>query len=286
MNNLIGKFNLFLLTERCLSTNTILAYIRDLDQFNSFIQKNNLKKETLGLKELRLFLGSIAHLSASTRARKISTLKTFYNFLELHQDMANLARQLMMPQLDERLPYYLSEREVKELLMHAQQSDNVRNQLLVALLYATGGRISEIIKIKVRNIMLDSRLVTLKGKRNKDRVIPLPKCVVKIIKNYLKKEHLPSSYLFSVRYGDKINAMSRQNASVILNAIWKKTGIDKKIWPHQLRHSYATHMLKRGANLRQLQTLLGHERVSSVEVYTHLDNDHIRKEYDKKHPRA
>ncbi len=286
MNNLVGNFNLYLFTEKYAATNTVLAYIRDIDQFALFLDKYNLSIRDVGLKELRLFIESLYHLKATSRARKMCTLKVFYNYLEVHHGIPNVAQELVMPQIEERLPYYLSEREINKLLTYAELSDNLRNQLLITLLYATGGRISEIIKIKVSNILFVTRFIVLKGKRNKERMVPIPKSVMKMIKLYLKKEHIESPYLFSVQYGDSINHMSRQNARVILNSIWKKTGIQKKIWPHQLRHSYATHMLKRGANLRQLQTLLGHERVSSVEIYTHLDNDHIRKEYDKKHPRA
>jgi len=286
MNNLIANFNLYLLTEKRASTNTVLAYIRDIDQFSLFLDKHKLTVPAVGLKELRLFIESLYHLKAASRARKISSLKVFYSYLELHHDMVNVAQQLVMPMVEERLPHYLSEEEVGKLLMHANQEPTLRNQLLIALLYATGGRITEVITIKVNNICIDSRMITLKGKRAKERVVPIPKSVIKLIKQYIRKEHISSPYLFSVQRDERINHMHRETASQILRNIWKKTGIKKKIWPHQLRHSYATHMLKRGANLRQLQTLLGHERLASVEIYTHLDTDHIRKEYDKKHPRA
>lgn len=280
MQILIGKFNLYLLTEKRASANTAIGYIRDVDFFADFITTHNINFYTMTVEQLRWYIKYIAHYEPATRARKISAVKAFFLFLETHHNITNIAAHLEMPRLEEKLPHYITEKDIK-ILFRVLKKESIRDQLLVSLLYGTGARISEVVNLKRSDVSLDSKIILFMGKRNKYRYVPFPASLVKLFKKHFKQSQ--SVYVFSTIAHIP---MSRQNGWTIIKRIWAKTNILKPLWPHQMRHTYATHMLKRGANLRQLQALLGHERLSSVEIYTHLDMSHIRKQYDKKHPRA
>lgn len=299
--DVINAFIVYLLTEKRVSHNTFAAYRRDVQQFTFFIRQNNLVLEELALKDLKSFLKYLKDLDLSARSmsRKISSLKTLYGYLERNHGWNNLAAELTFPKLEKRLPSYLTEQEVKSLLTVASadgSDQSIRNKVMLYLLYVSGMRISELINLKLSDIHFDTGFVAVSGKGGKGRMIPIPEPMLALLKEYLEKVHgkliskkvkqRATDYLFPVSYGGKIKAITRQAFWGILKALWKKTGSVKPISPHKLRHSLATHMLKNGADLRSLQLLLGHENLSTVQIYTHLETGYLRTVYDKKHPRS
>ena len=297
----LTKFETYLLTEKRVSSNTLSAYKQDLDQFFSYLEKKEVPFSDVSaeiLKQFVYFLKDTA-LSARSMARKISTLKSFFSYLNRTFQMPNYARELIFPSLEKRLPSAITEQEIESLLAVADNDTTPlgeRNKIMLYLLYVSGMRISEMTELRITDIHFDTGYITLNGKGSKERMIPLPQSMLAALKNYSmtthrtllmrKKKALTTDYLFPVVYGGVIKPISRQSLWIILNNLWKKTGIKRSISPHVLRHSLATHLLKRGADLRSLQLLLGHETISTVQVYTHLETGYLRTIYNKKHPRS
>jgi len=298
MKNKIGSFNLFLLTQKRMAVNTVLAYSRDIDQFALYCNEYKVKLSSLSSSDIKRYLQWLAHknIGARTRARKLVALKCFIAYVFSNTKVEKLCGSIVNPKIEKRLPNYLTFEEIKLLLKELKKKRGLhksRNRLLIYLLYACGIRASELCAIQLNDIDLNSKTLHVNGKGNRERLIPIPASMVLYIEDYINgyhadfcKNYEQTLYLFPVFYRNKIVPITRQSLGNILKELWKKTGINKPISPHMLRHTYATHMLMNGANLRQLQMLLGHERLSSVEIYTHLDITHLRKEYDKAHPRA
>jgi integrase/recombinase XerD len=303
MKELIEQFEAYLRTEKCVSSNTLEAYSKDLEQLTHFLQeqKKILKKITAKeLKDFIRFMKKDLQLSPRSIARKISTLKVFFAYLAQHHGFTNYSVDLTFPKLDKRLPHYLAEDEVESLINASCKKNTpigVRNNIMLALLYVTGMRISELIALKISDIQFDTGFLRISsGKGGKGRIAPLPGPVQEMLHNYIEHTHpllcqvkgqlIFTDWLFPVVYGGKVKHITRQSFWGILKKIAKISGIDKNISPHQLRHSLATHLLKNGADLRSLQMLLGHENISTVEIYTHVDTSYLREIYDKKHPRS
>ena len=295
----IEQFFTYLLTERRVSSNTFQAYKTDLLQFLSFTEKNKITPNTITVKELKLFLQDLkkVHLAARSMARKISTLKLFFAYAHDKGMLADLGLHLTFPKIEKTLPSYLSEQEIEALLHVADRDTSAngkRNKVMLYLLYVSGLRISELINLTINSMQWDTGFLHVEGKGGKQRMIPLPAPMVVLLKEYVEKVHpnvsnkkkKATDYLFPVLYAKTVRPITRQAFWAILKQIWKKTGITKSISPHQLRHSLATHLLKRGADLRSLQMLLGHENLSTVQIYTHVETSHLRTIYDKKHPRS
>ncbi len=299
MQAIIEQFFTYLLTEKRVSANTFQAYKTDLLQFQYFTEKNSITPANLTVKELKLFLHDLKkeHLAARSMARKISTLKLFFSYAHEKGLLADLGAHLTFPKIEKSLPNYLSEQEVETLLQVADRdtsSNGRRNKVMLYLLYVSGLRISELINLTMNAMQWDTGFLHVEGKGGKQRMIPLPAPMVTLLKEYVENIHPNASdkkkkatdYLFPVLYAKTVRPITRQAFWAILKVIWKKTGIAKSISPHQLRHSLATHLLKRGADLRSLQMLLGHENLSTVQIYTHVETSHLRTIYDKKHPRS
>jgi len=293
--DLVQTFHTYLVTERRASHNTVQAYMTDLEQVGDYFKEHNVSVQNLTADELKKYLSHLKDqgLSARSMARKISTLKAFYAYLAEKHSMENIAQGLIFPKLEKRLPTVISEEEVEHLLKIADADHSalgVRNSALLYLLYTTGMRISELVNAKVADIQFDAHIIKVHGKGSKERLIPLPTPIMPLVQKYVKQLQASplgeSDYLFPTRYRGQIKPISRQAAWVILKKLWKQTGSAKSLSPHQLRHSLATHLLKKGADLRSLQKLLGHENVSTVQVYTHVETSHLRDVYDKKHPRS
>jgi len=295
------RFESYLLTEKRVAKNTFDAYRRDLEQFSNFLITKKLTLKKVETKDLKDFLSHLHKeaIGARSAARKISTLKAFYLYLSEHYDTKNISLELITPRMDKKLPKHLQEKEIEVLLATAKEdsSDNgVRNCTMLYLLYVTGMRISELVNLTVSSIDFSSGFVTVPGKGGKERMVPLPHHMSELLKSYLKTIYpslltkkntiLKTDYLFPTFYAGKFKPMSRQMFWIYLKAVALQAGIDKDLSPHQLRHSLATHLLKKGANLRSLQMLLGHEQLTTVQIYTHVETEHLRKIYDKKHPRS
>lgn len=291
------KFEAYLLTEKCVSKNTFSSYQKDLNQFIEFLEKKGIFLQKLIGDDLKAFVHYLYGLKLSARsiARKISTLKTFFSYLTRNFDIKNSAKELHIPKIEKRLPTYLTEDEVSCLLTYSEKDRTplgIRNSLMLYLLYSSGMRVSELINIKIADIHFDTRFIAIDGKGGKQRMIPLPQAIMLMVHDYLQKHaHLVTSapdliYLFPILYGKKIKPISRQSCWIILKRMCEQAGIKRAISPHQLRHSFATHMLEKGVDLRSLQVLLGHEEITTVEVYTHVETSQLRQIYDKKHPRS
>ncbi len=295
--SIITKFEAYLLTEKRVSTNTFNAYKSDLEQFMAFLQSRNILLQDASRQHIKNFLLYLKTMSLSARsmARKISSLKVFFSYLHRQVGFNNLADDLTFPKIDKKLPLYLAENEVEQLLAIAEQDKTnigMRNKVILYLLYVSGMRISELTGLKLSDIHFDTGFITVQGKGGKGRMIPIPQPMMSMLAEYIQTVHRifarkrKTDYLFPIYYAGRVKPISRQAFWIILKQLCKKTGIKRSISPHQLRHSLATHMLKNGADLRSLQLLLGHENLSTVQIYTHVETSHLRKVYDKKHPRS
>ena len=296
----ITSFEIYLLSERCLAKNTVYSYLGDLRQFDSYLcKKKILVFSQINVSVLKKYLKHLrSKLQAGPRSmsRKISTIKSFFKFVSQKFDLPNLATSLVFPKLQKKLPHFLSEEEIEKLLEHAAADNTdfgIRNRVMLTLLYVTGMRISELIDLRIHSIQFDDHLISVTGKGDKQRMVPVSPEVLSLIKkDYLEGVFLrligknSTDYLFPTVYGGKIQNMSRQSFWLILKKMAQAAGVQRKISPHLLRHSLATHLLRKGANLRLLQMLLGHERLSTVQIYTHVDIDYLRGIYDKRHPRS
>ena len=273
----ITHFEAYLLSHKRVSHNTFCAYKKDLSQFLTYLHDYRLTHKSI--------------------ARKISALKTFFFFLHRTYHVPNWGTHFVIPKLEKKLPSYLSEQEI-ELLFSFIDTDNsllgLRNALMIYLLYVTGMRVSELVNLTISAIDLHNHTVLVQGKGDKQRILPLTQAMTIKITHYITtiypqmiQSHKPTiDYLFPVIYNAQIKPITRQAFWIILKNICIRAGIKKSISPHLIRHSFATHLLQRGVNLRSLQLFLGHENISTVEVYTHLNKKHVRNIYDKKHPRS
>lgn len=296
-NDLITKFEAFLLTEKRVTRNTFSAYKNDLQQFLNYLQTQALEIASMSCQEIKNFLTTLKEqkISPQSISRKISTLKTFFKYLSQRFDIPDKAHELLFPKTEKKLPHYLNEEDI-ELLLQTASADNtllgIRNKIMIYLMYVTGMRVSELIMLKTSDIQLDTGTVLVAGKGGKQRIVPLPMHIMTILADYMQYTRISllknssSPYLFATVYAHKPKPLSRQSFWNIIKDIWKKCGKKTAISPHQLRHSLATHMLKHGADLRSLQLWLGHENLSTVQIYTHIEKSHLRIIYDKKHPRS
>jgi len=292
------KFEAYLLTEKRVAKNTFLSYQKDLNQFLEFLEKNNIFFEKLTSDDLKKFIHYLygLKLSASSIGRKISTLKTFFAYVAIRFNIKNHAKELHIPKIEKRLPTYLTQDEVAKLLATSQEDQSslgIRNSMMLYVLYSSGMRVSELTALKISDVHFDTRFISVEGKGGKQRMIPLPEVIINMLHDYIQQHayaNFPFSvvpiYLFPVLYGKKIKTISRQSCWIILKKLCEQAGIKHAISPHQLRHSFATHLLEKGVDLRSLQVLLGHEGITTVEVYTHVETSQLRKIYDKKHPRS
>jgi len=292
------KFEAYLLTEKRVSSNTLNSYKRDIEQFIHFLTKMNFDLFSITSNDLKDFIHYLYNLKLTARsiARKISTLKVFFSYLNLHFNIKNSAKELHIPKIEKKLPTYLSKDEVQSILLHAEKDTSalgMRNSIMLYLLYVSGMRVSELINLTVHDINFETGFISVLGKGGKQRMIPIPFAMIDLLKNYILSLHNDffihknnKSYVFPIIYGKKVKPLSRQSCWIILKRLCMQAGIKKSVSPHQLRHSFATHMLEKGADLRSLQVLLGHENINTVQIYTHVESSHLRIIYDKKHPRS
>lgn len=297
MKKVLNQYEAYLLTHKRVARHTVSAYLTDLKQVALFLEKEQLEFATLTHHKILSLLLEFKNqrISARTLSRKISSLKAFYAWACEQFGWENPTIEIPFPKLDQRLPSYLKEEEIQQLLSIAAADTTdigIRNKIMLVLLYSSGMRVSELVNLEVNAVHIDTGFVSISGKRGKERMVPVPLPVIALVREYLNGAYkrliaVPDTrYLFPVVYGGKVKAISRQSFWIIIKALWKKTGIDRSISPHKLRHSLATHLLAKGANLRSLQLLLGHENIATVQIYTHIETEHLRRMYDKKHPRA
>ena len=290
----IENFKNYLKLERGLSMNSIESYEFDLIKFKNFIIENSINespKKCSSSTVKRYLYKNFSNKKSRSQARSISALKSFFNYLlfegEIHSSPIN---DIESPKIENKLPEVLTEDEIKRLIssVNLDSEFGQRNKTIIEVLYGTGIRVSELIELKLSNIFFKENILKVTGKGNKERFVPLGKIAIIEIKKYLNnRDKLKinskfSDILFLNRYGRQL---TRSMIFKIINDSSKNAEIDKKISPHTLRHSYATHLLKNGADLRTIQLILGHESITTTEIYTHLDTFHLEDVLKKYHPR-
>lgn len=300
MESIITRFEAYLVTQKRVARNTANAYLSDIEQLNAFALAQQKSLETLTHDDLKNFLRMLRsnNVTARSMARKISSMKVFYAWGQSVLGwQTHPAQDLRTPKLEKKLPGYLTEGQI-ESLFAAVQSDTsllgLRNKTMLYLLYVSGMRISELIELTITRIQWESGFIRVHGKGDKERLVPLPEAMREQLREYIttchaafeKSHKLKTDFLFPVMYGGSVRPITRQSFWLILKKICMDAGLRTDVSPHTLRHSLATHLLSKGTHLRTLQLLLGHENLATVEIYTHVETGHLRKIYDKKHPRA
>jgi len=289
MNNevLINKYSDYLTYERGFSHNTIFAYLNDIKKLVEHYPKLNLLKLTT--EDLQKYLRTLNSLSANTINHKISSFNNFYNyFIKMENIGYNPATNLNRAKKTSKLPNILTIEEIAELLnIKITTPFEARNKAILELLYSSGLRITELTSLRLTNIDLEDCLVRVMGKGSKERVIPLGDYAINALKNYLEnyRQFLNIKNSHYVFLNNRGTAISRQFIFKIIKEECTKKGIKRNVSPHTLRHSFATHLLKNGADLRIIQELLGHENLVTTQIYTHLSNEALRKDYNNHAPR-
>ncbi len=295
VETLIDRYINYLLVEKGLSEKTIEAYSCDLAEYFSFLKKSKHNKisdkdTSVILKHLRSLRAS--GLGSKSRARHLVTLRGFYSFLVNEKLIENDPTRIIdLPKSGLRLPDVISVDELKRLLStpDVKKPTGIRDTAMLELLYAAGLRVSELIHVKLQNINTEAGFVRVYGKGSKERVVPIGlyakekiDCYINEARVLILKNHT-SEYLFVARAG---KPMTRQGFWKLLKRYAVKAGISKKITPHSLRHSFATHLIVGGADLRSVQLMLGHVDISSTQIYTHVAHEHLRDMHEKFHPRG
>lgn len=293
----IKGFKVYLQLERSMADNTIEAYLHDVSLLSFFINDTyqNLSIDAITLKELQQFIAYIneLELAAGTQARVISGIKSFFRYLVLEEIIKTDPTALLeAPKLTRTLPEFLSVEEI-DLLFNAidhSTPEGQRNRAMLETLYSCGLRVSELINLNISNLYLDIGFIKVIGKGNKERLVPIGGKAITQIKLY--REHIRSQ-LSNIKMGQEDvlflnrrgSGMSRVMVFMILKELSQKAGIKKNIHPHVLRHSFATHLVEAGADLRAVQEMLGHKSITTTEIYTHLDRSYLRNTLEKFHPR-
>ena len=285
MKERINEFKSYLMYEKMFSSNTVNSYVRDLEEFNSFLESEYIKHVTY--KDIR---SSLAHMynkkySSRTISRKLSAIRSFYKY-EVNKGVIrdNPCLLISNPKVEKKLPNYLSYNEIETMLEVPDtfKNNSLRDKLIIEILYSTGIRVSELVNIKVKDIDFYNNQILILGKGNKERYVIFGNTLKDMLKEYISIKS-DSEYLITNKYNKK---MSTRSIEEIVKKIVKIDGIKNKVTPHTIRHTFATHMLNEGADLRVVQELLGHENLKTTEVYTHVSNERLRSVYLSSHPRA
>ncbi|WP_425061138.1 Tyrosine recombinase XerD [Sporomusa carbonis] len=295
MESYVNEFINYLAVERGLAQNTLESYGRDLRQFQTFLQNSQLDFLRNSNRDTILsYLNSLQlkGRAVSTISRNLAAIKSFYQYLvrERHIDK-DPAVNLESPKLEKKLPKILAINEVEELLKQPNtfQPTGLRDKAMLELLYATGIRVSELISLNISDVNLDMGYIKCYGKGAKERIVPLGSIAAKCVQEYIAKgrSKLVRTYeepsLFVNHHG---NRLTRQGFWKIIKKYAMEANITKEITPHTLRHSFATHLLENGADLRSVQEMLGHADISTTQIYTHVTKNRLKEVYDKTHPRA
>ena len=286
----------YLTYEKRYSSHTILSYQLDLEEWQSFCEKELIQLLEVEYGEVRAYLNEcyLQKLSRSTVSRKLSSLRSFYQFLLKEGVVSNNPFSMIKaPKGGQVLPKFLYEEEIEALFNSIDQTTvlGCRNYALLEILYATGIRVSECCGLTLKQLDLDAGMLLVHGKGGKDRYIPLGAFALESIEAYLKKSRpallnkskVETDRLFLNHYG---LPLTERGVRDILNRLTKQTAQHIKLAPHMIRHTFATHLLNHGADLRSVQELLGHEHLSSTQIYTHVSKDHLQQAYVMAHPRA
>ncbi len=290
-------FKVYLQLEKSLSKNTVEAYLSDVTKLTTYEEANIQRSSPaeIGLADLQLFIKQINEvgLSARTQARIISSLKAFFKYLYLENIIRDDPASLLeSPRPGRKLPDTLSVEEVENLINTIDMSlpEGERNKAILETLYGCGLRVSELINLKITDIYAKDNFIKVIGKGNKERLVPIGNTALKHIDLYLENsrrrlhpDRLDEDILFLNRRGKKL---SRNMIFIIVKELGEKSGIRKSISPHTFRHSFATHLVEGGADLRAVQEMLGHKSIITTEIYTHLDREYLKSTIALYHPRG
>ena len=294
----VNEFKNYLKLERSLSNNSIDAYLLDIRKLTSFISENystSLSIENINVSIIESFIKYLFKSESSTysQARIVSGLKSFFNYLLLEEKIdINPMELIDAPKLVRKLPETLSIQEI-EIIINAVDLDlkeGMRNKAILETLYSCGLRVSELVNLKVQNLFLDIGFIKVLGKGMKERLVPIgtkaAECISIYMKDYRTNLNISEGfegYLFINRRGKNL---TRNMIFIIVKDLVKKAGLNKNISPHTFRHSFATHLIEGGADLRAVQEMLGHESITTTEIYTHLNKNYLKEVVNKFHPRS
>lgn len=282
----IKHYKQFLLTEKNVTLKTIEDYEDDFESFLNFVKGMKDTSELSGhdIVEFTYDL-SIRGYATSTISRQVSTIKNFFLFLVAEGINPDLELNFVMPKKEKHLPSYLTEKEIEQLLEmpDLKKQSGMRDKAMLELMYSSGLRVSELVKLTKSEINIPEKILKIRGKRDKTRLIPVGDVAMEYLLTYLndfrsKSKFADSKYLFINRSGKPV---TRQFFFMVVKKYAEQAGIKKQISPHTLRHSFASHLLQNGADLRLVQELLGHTSVETTQIYTHISEDSVIKAYDK-----
>ncbi len=292
-DTVVKKYKNYLLLERGLSPNSIDAYMTDLDKLSNYLDSENLKIESVTLDHLQQFIAQLYDIGINARsvARVISGTKSFFNFLTLDGYIqADPTELLETPKIGTKLPTVLSLSEIESIMaiIDLSTKEGQRNKAILEVLYSCGLRISELTNLKFSDLFLDEGFIRVEGKGSKQRLVPISPKAIKEIEYYLIDRKMidvkkgSENVVFISKRG---TAISRIMVFHFIKQYAELAGIKKNISPHTFRHSFATHLLEGGANIRAIQLMLGHEKITTTEIYTHMDREFLRQEIIEHHPR-
>ncbi|MCG8309221.1 MAG: site-specific tyrosine recombinase XerD [Cytophagales bacterium] len=297
-DTLIHRFANYLRLERSLSDNSVQAYVRDVTKLKQFADISNLdvspmRVTTQHIQNFLQYLGDGLEISAYSQSRMLSGIKSFYNFLEYEGMMdKNPAKLIDSPKLGRKLPDVLNIFEIEKMLNSIDMSapQGGRNRAMLEVLYSSGLRVSELINLKMNQIYFDIGFLRVLGKGNKERLVPIGKSALKYlgiymeeIRTQIKPQKGYENFVFLNRRG---RGLTRVMVFTIVKDLVRATGIQKRVSPHTFRHSFATHLVEGGADLRAVQEMLGHESITTTEIYTHLDREYLKQIIEEYHPRS
>lgn len=281
----LNRYKIYLKTIKKFSDNTIDAYIHDLLKLKKFTKKDLIKTTK---SDLEKFNKTLNELDPKSKARVISSIKSFYKYEMIKGNVCeNISNVLIIPKFKKSIPDILSIEEVDKLLdIEVIDHISARNKAMLELMYASGLRVTELINLKPNDVDLENNTVRTMGKGKKERIIPIGDYATVAVKNYLynyRPDNKKCDYLF---LNNHYNQMTRQGFFKVMKKLLLEKDINIKFSPHTLRHSFASHMLSNGADLRTIQELLGHSNISTTEIYLYVNSKEIRKNYDNAHPHA
>ena len=294
----VNEFKNYLKLERSLSNNSIDAYLLDIRKLTSFISENystSLSIENINVSIIESFIKYLFKSESSTysQARIVSGLKSFFNYLLLEEKIdINPMELIDAPKLVRKLPETLSIQEIEIIIdaIDLDSKEGMRNKAILETLYSCGLRVSELVNLKVQNLFLDIGFIKVLGKGMKERLVPIgtkaAECISLYMNEYRKSINISEGfegYLFINRRGKNL---TRNMIFIIIKDLVKKAGLNKNISPHTFRHSFATHLIEGGADLRAVQEMLGHESITTTEIYTHLNKNYLKDVVNKFHPRS
>lgn len=293
----IKEFKNYLQLERSLAINSVEAYLRDVEKLQQYLELSgkNLMPDAVTGKDLLDFLQYIGELgmTAQSQARILSGIKSFYKYLLMEDIIKHDPSHLIeSPKLGRKLPDTLSIIEIDQLLSAIDLStpEGARNRAIIEILYSSGLRVSELVELKLTNVYTDIGFLRVIGKGNKERLVPIGRDALKFLNIYTDQIrcHVPvkeefENYVFLNRRGGKL---SRVMVFMIIKELAESIGLQKSISPHTFRHSFATHLIEGGADLRAVQEMLGHESITTTEIYTHMDRDYLKQVMKDFHPRS